>query len=267
MKRKLNLEELCMKVIEISREAGKFMQREAANFDISKIEHKGTNDLVSYVDKETEKTLVKKLAAILPEAGFITEEGTVEKGDKVLKWIIDPLDGTTNFLHRLPTYSISIALMEGETLLLGVVNEVNLQEVFYAWKGGGAYCNGKKIQVSPINKLDSSLVATGFPYNLLTQSDNYFKIIQAFVEKTHGVRRLGSAAIDLAYVACGRFEGYFEFNLKIWDIAAGILIVQEAGGKVCDFSGGNDYLYGKELLASGNLQSPMLEVIRKFWNK
>lgn len=267
MQRKLDLEQLCMQVIEISREAGKFMQREASGFDVSKIENKGKNDLVSYVDKETEKTLVKKLSAILPEAGFIAEEGTGEKGENALRWVIDPLDGTTNFLHRLPTYSISIALMDDEELLLGVVNEVNLQEVFYAWKGGGAYCNGKKIQVSPINKLESSLVATGFPYNLLNQSDNYFKIIQGFVEKTHGVRRLGSAAIDLAYVACGRFEGYFEFNLKVWDIAAGILIVKEAGGKVCDFSGGNDYLYGKELLASGNLQKPMLEVIQQFWNK
>jgi len=144
---------------------------------------------------------------------------------------------------------------------------VNLQEVFYAWKGGGAYCNDKKIQVSPITELSASLIATGFPYSLLTQSDNYFKIIQKFVEKTHGVRRLGSAAIDLCYVACGRFEGYFEFNLKIWDIAGGILILQEAGGKVCDYSGGNDYLYGKELLATGNVQQPMLQVIQQFWNK
>jgi myo-inositol-1(or 4)-monophosphatase len=263
----LNLETLCKKVTEIAREAGAFIESECRTFSLDKIEHKGARDLVSYVDKEAEKKIVKGLKQILPEAGFVTEEGTMEKTDNALKWVIDPLDGTTNFLHKLPTYSVSIALMDKEDYLLGVVYEPNLKECFYAWRNGGAYCNGSKITVSKINKLDDSLIATGFPYSLLDKTDNYFAIIRNFVEKTHGLRRLGSAAVDLCYVACGRFEGYFEFNLKIWDIAAGILIVKEAGGTVSDYSGGNDYIYGQELLATGNIQKPMMEIIQQHWNK
>jgi myo-inositol-1(or 4)-monophosphatase len=264
---KLNLEKLCEQVTKLSREAGTFIEGECRTFSLDKIEHKGARDLVSYVDKEAEKKIVRGLKKILPGAGFITEEGTVEKTDNSLNWIIDPLDGTTNFLHKLPTYSVSIALMDKEEYLLGVVYEPNLKECFYAWKNGGAYCNGHKIAISKINKLSDSLIATGFPYSLLDKTDNYFKIIRNFVEKTHGLRRLGSAAVDLCYVACGRFEGYFEFNLKIWDIAAGVLIVKEAGGTVSDYFGGNDYIYGKELLASGNIQKPMMEIIQQHWNK
>jgi myo-inositol-1(or 4)-monophosphatase len=264
---KIDLKDLCEKVKTIAVEAGKFIEGECRTFSLDKIEHKGARDLVSYVDKEAEKLIVKGLKKILPDAGFITEEGTVEKTDTSLKWVIDPLDGTTNFLHKLPTYSVSIALMDKEEHLLGVVYEPNLKECFYAWKNGGAYCNGNKISVSGINKLEDSLIATGFPYSLLDKTDNYFKILRNFVEKTHGLRRLGSAAVDLCYVACGRFEGYFEFNLKIWDIAAGVLIVKEAGGQVSDYYGGNDYIYGKELLATGNVQKPMMEIIQQNWNK
>jgi myo-inositol-1(or 4)-monophosphatase len=264
---KLDLENLCEKVRAIAIEAGNFIEKESRTFSLDKIEHKGARDLVSYVDKESEKLVVRGLQQLLPEAGFITEEGTIEKTENSLKWVIDPLDGTTNFLHKLPTYSVSIALMDKEEHLLGVVYEPNLKECFYAWKNGGAFCNGIKISVSKINKLDDSLIATGFPYSLLDKTDNYFKILRNFVEKTHGLRRLGSAAVDLCYVACGRFEGYFEFNLKIWDIAAGVLIVKEAGGYVSDYYGGNDYIYGKELLASGNVQKPMMEIIQQNWNK
>jgi myo-inositol-1(or 4)-monophosphatase len=263
----LNLEVLCTKVTHLAKEVGEFIQGESRTFTLDKIEHKGARDLVSYVDKEAEKKIVRGLKEILPEAGFITEEDTIEKTENALKWIIDPLDGTTNFLHKLPTYAVSIALMKNEEYLLGVVYEPNLKECFYAWKNGGAYCNGNKISVSKINTLGDSLIATGFPYSLLDKTDNYFKIIRSFVEKTHGLRRIGSAAVDLCYVACGRFEGYFEFNLKIWDISAGVLIVQEAGGTVSDYYGGNDYIYGKELLASGNIQKPMMAVIQQHWNK
>jgi myo-inositol-1(or 4)-monophosphatase len=162
---------------------------------------------------------------------------------------------------------VSIALMDKEEHLIGVVYEPNLKECFYAWKNGGAFCNGFKISVSKITKLEDSLIATGFPYSLLDKTDNYFKILRSLVEKTQGLRRLGSAAVDLCYVACGRFEGYFEFNLKIWDIAAGVLIVKEAGGMVSDYFGGNDYIYGKELLASGKIQKPMMEIIQQNWDK
>ncbi|MCS6824288.1 MAG: inositol monophosphatase [Cytophagaceae bacterium] len=260
------LESICKQVVQLVRETGAFTHGESAKFNLSDIEYKGVNDLVSYVDKETEKKLVEGLKKILPQAGFITEEGTVrDTSEHKLKWVIDPLDGTTNFLHRVMPYSISVALMEEETLLVGVVYEMNLDECFYAWLSGGAWCNGKPIRVSNITSLNQSLVVTGFPYSLLNRENDFFEIIKHLVRETHGVRRMGSAAVDLCYVACGRFEAYFEFNLKIWDIAAGILIVQEAGGKVTDFSGGNDYLHGKELLASANVHSSMLDVIKKYW--
>src|SRR5690606_4344681 len=181
-------------------------------------------DLVSYVDKESEQSLVKGLAKLVPSAGFITEEGTVKQTTQGLKWVIDPLDGTTNFLHKLPPFCISIALMMDDEILLGVVHEVNLEESFYAWKEGGAWCNEERISVSPISTLSDSLIATGFPYNMDGSHEKYFEIIKHCVGKSHGIRRLGAAAVDLAYVACGRFNAYFEFNLKIWDIAAGILI-------------------------------------------
>lgn len=262
----MNLEEICKKVSDLAVETGKFIRQEASNFDISKIEYKGPSDLVSYVDKETEKKLVQGLVEIIPDAGFITEESTVKREEKEYKWIIDPLDGTTNFLHGMPTYSISIALLKENELLIGVVYEVNLDECFYAWKSGGAYLNGKKISVSPINTLQDSLIASGFPYSQKDKSSNHFTILQELQDLSHGIRRLGSAAVDLSYVACGRFEAYYEFNLNIWDIAAGILIVQEAGGAICDFTGGDDYLEGKEILASGLIKNQMLEVIQKHWN-
>lgn len=262
----LELENVCRQVINVAKEAGTFIKNERKTFDSSKIEYKGAKDLVSYVDKQSEQIVVKGLRLILPEAGFITEEATVSRTDNELQWVIDPLDGTTNFLHSLPTYSVSIALMQNEQVILGVVYEPNLDECFYAWRNGGAFCNGIKINTSAISALDKSLVATGFPYSLLNKHDQYFSIMRKFVDTTHGLRRFGSAAVDLAYVACGRFEGYYEFNLKIWDIAAGTLIVKEAGGIVTDFSGGNDYLYGKELVASGGLHKEMLKVINEYWS-
>ncbi|HEX8549291.1 MAG TPA: inositol monophosphatase family protein, partial [Cytophagaceae bacterium] len=241
------LKEVCNQVIELATETAVFLRTECENFDLSKIEHKGARDLVSYVDKEAEKKIVKRLSEILPEAGFVTEEGTVEQATNGLRWVIDPLDGTTNFLHKLPPFSISIALLDDEEILVGVVYEVNLKECFHAYKGGGAFMNGKVINVSPIPTLEESLIVAGFPYNVEDKVDAYFEILKEMVKTTHGIRRLGSAAVDLAYVACGRFNAYFEFNLKIWDIAAGILIVREAGGTVTDFTGGNGFLYGKEL--------------------
>ncbi|HWZ22484.1 MAG TPA: inositol monophosphatase family protein, partial [Cytophagaceae bacterium] len=186
-------------------------------------------------------------------------------GEGGLQWVIDPLDGTTNFLHGMPSYSISVALIQGTVILVGVVYEINLDECFYAWKDGGAFLNGNKISISPVKELEHSLIATGFPYMMRGKSDQYFEIIKHMVNKSHGLRRLGSAAVDLCYVACGRFEAYFEFNIHIWDIAAGILLVQEAGGKVTDYSGGDDYLQGKELLAAGAIHGEALEIIKKYW--
>lgn len=263
----MDLERLCKEAVEIAKRAGAFIHQEAANFDLSKIEHKGANnDLVSYVDKEAEKILVEGLRKILPEAAFVTEENTVITEAKKLRWVIDPLDGTTNFLHGFPIFSISIGLIDGDEVLVGIVYELNKDECFYAWQNGGAWCNGRPIKISSVSHLKDALLVTGFPYNLEDKADAFFDIIKHFVSTTHGVRRIGSAAVDFAYVACGRLEGYFEYNLKPWDVAGGILLVQEAGGKVTDFKGGKGHLEGKEIAAAGKVHSEMLQEIQKFWN-
>jgi myo-inositol-1(or 4)-monophosphatase len=265
----MNLQELERNVIEVCGEVGDFIHSESSDFDRSRIEQKnGFNNLVSYVDQEAERRLVKVLKTILPEAGFITEEGTVEQSKtKMYNWIIDPLDGTTNYLHGLPIYAVSVGLTRGEQPILGVVYHVVRKECFSAIEDGNAYCNGKAIQVSSIPTLRESLLATGFPYYHFEKRDNYLDIIKDFLENSHGIRRLGSAAVDLAYVACGRIEGYFEYNLNPWDVAAGVLIVKQAGGTVTDFKGGDNCLFGGELCAANSLMhGEMLELVKKRWN-
>ncbi len=262
----MNLENLCTQTIELATRIGAFIAKEAENFDLSKVEMKEFNNLVSYVDKEAEKQLVGGLKNILPEAGFITEEGTASHNNEDYKWIIDPLDGTTNFTHGIPTYAISIALAKGHDLLLGVVYEVNRKECFSAWKDGGAFLNGTKIQVTKTDHLEKSLLATGFPYYMFDKVDAYVNILKDFMQKTHGIRRIGSAAVDLCYVACGRFEGYYEFNLNAYDIAGGAIIVKEAGGQVSDFKGEDNYFYGEEIVATNqHIHQEVLNEIKKHW--
>ncbi|HPT22318.1 MAG TPA: inositol monophosphatase family protein [Bacteroidales bacterium] len=249
----------------IAGEAAAFILKESDGFDIHRIEKKGLNDFVSYVDKGSEKMLVEKLSQLLPEAGFRTEEGTSTKKGLKYCWVIDPLDGTTNFVHGLHPYAISIALTENNESVVGVVYEVSGNEIFTAWKDGGAWLNGNRILVSKAEKLSDSLVATGFPYSDFSHLDNYMKCLTHFCKHTHGIRRLGSAAIDLSYVACGRFEAFYEYGLHPWDVAAGILLVREAGGRVSDFSGVEGNLNGEEILASTNLVFPeILENVTKF---
>lgn len=251
-------------VCELVREVAAFQRQELAVFDRGNIEHKGVHDLVSYVDRQSEERLVARLQQLLPEAGFITEEGTVAQEDKALRWIIDPLDGTTNFTHGLPFFSISIALAAGEELLLGVVYESNREECFSAYRDGGARLNGQTIRVSEVPVLDQALLATGFPYYAFDRIENYLDVLRYFMQHTQGMRRLGSAALDLAYVACGRFEGYFEYNLNSYDVAAGALLVAEAGGKVTDFNGGNSYLFGREILAANaNIHKQMFAQVSR----
>lgn len=264
----MNLQAIEKSVIDICEEVAAFIRKEGASFDLSNIEEKdGFNNLVSYVDKEAERRLVEVLRNVLPEAGFITEEGTVEQSThNEFNWVIDPLDGTTNFLHGLPIFAISIGLTKGNKTILGVVYHIMRQECFHAIEGGKAYCNDKVISVSSIPALNASLLATGFPYYHSKKQDDYLDIIKQFLEKSHGIRRLGSAAIDLAYVACGRLEGFFEYNLNPWDVAAGAFIVQQAGGKVTDFSGGDTFLFSKELCAANsNMHGEMLSIIKNKW--
>jgi len=261
----MDFEKIKGKTIELAREVGIYIQQEAMGFDHQRVEEKGLNDLVSYVDKTAEKKLVQGLKIILPDAGFITEEGTATSNKEDYLWIIDPLDGTTNFTHGLPIYAISIALMHHDEIVAGVVYELNKDEMFWAVKGGGAWLNDKQIQVSARAKLSESLLATGFPYYDFEQMAAYLNILNELMQSTHGLRRMGSAAVDLAYVACGRFEGFFEYNLKSWDVAAGCLLVKEAGGQVTDFSLGDNFLFGKEIIAGGSSFNEMQSVIAKHW--
>ena len=264
---KIQYEELCQKVIKIVRETGLFIQKEAQSFSPEKIEIKGKHDLVSYVDKQAEEMLVKTLASLLPEAGFITEEKTINKTGAIYNWIIDPLDGTTNFIHGLPVYSISIALQENDHLVIGVVLELNRDELFYAWKDSQAYMNGIPIHVSNYKTLNESLIATGFPYSLFNEIDSYLNLLKAMMQESQGIRRLGSAAIDLCYVACARFEGYFEFNINSYDVAGGMFILQQAGGQFSTFKTGDSQIESifksRQILATNaHIHEQMLDIIK-----
>lgn len=260
------LENLTQQVTEITKQAGDFIRQERKSFSSDKIEYKGLNDMVSYVDKHAEHIIVLGLEKILPEAGFITEEKTTTKIGERYNWIIDPLDGTTNFIHGVPTYSVSIALKEFGELVSGVVYEINLDECFYAWKDAPAYLNGGEIRVSTIDTVGKSLVATGFPYYNFEKQAAYMELFTELMRSSHGLRRLGSAAVDLVYTACGRFETFYEYNLNAWDIAAGVLIVRQAGGEVVNFSGGSEVMDTRELLATnGKITQEMLGVIQKYF--
>jgi myo-inositol-1(or 4)-monophosphatase len=261
----MNYEYICKYVINAIDDAAHFIQTEAKKFSSDRIETKGVNNFVTYVDKSSEEMLVESLREILPEAGFITEEKTIDHQGEQLKWVIDPLDGTTNFIHGIPIYSVSVALMDGEETVIGVVHELNLNECFYAWKNGGAFKDGEEIHVSQAATLKDSLIATGFPYYDFHRMKAYLDSLEYLMQHSHGARRIGSAAADLAYVACGRLEAFYEYSLNPWDVAAGAFILQCAGGKVSDFKGGNKYIFGKELVATnGLIHDEFLNVLQKY---
>ncbi|MDB4926503.1 inositol monophosphatase family protein [Mucilaginibacter sp.] len=262
----MQLEQVANQVIELSKQVGDFIRQERKTFNADKIEYKGLNDLVSYVDKTAEGIIVAGLEKIIPDAGFITEEQTKNKIAERYNWIIDPLDGTTNFIHGLPVFSVSIALKEYDELVLGVVYEINQDECFYAWKGAPAYLNGKEIKVSKAPKIGDSLIATGFPYYNFEKQPQYIELFTYLMKNCHGLRRLGSAAVDLAYTAAGRFDAYYEYNLNAWDAAAGIVIVKQAGGHVVNFKGGDEVLDTRELLATnGRFTEEMLQAIQQYF--
>ncbi len=249
----IDLPQLTTKVEAIARAAGAFLRQEQQHFSQERVSLKSLNALVSDVGKNAEKQLVRDLQEIFPEAGFLTEEGTTsQRTSDAYYWVIDPLDGTTNFVHGLPIYSVSIALMHHDVPIIGVVYEVGMDECFSAYQGGGARLNGKKITTSPTTSLADALLATGFPYYDFSGVEGFQKTLEYFYPRTRGIRRIGTAAVDLAYTACGRFEGYFEYGLSPWDVAAGILLVREAGGQVCDYQGGNAPIDSKSIIATNN---------------
>jgi myo-inositol-1(or 4)-monophosphatase len=246
----LDYNKICTEICNIAKEAATFIRGHAGNINADVIENKSQHDLVTFVDKGAEKIIVDRLKLLIPESGFLAEEGTDSIKGELYNWIIDPLDGTTNFIHGLSPFAVSIALQEGDETVIGVVYELSLDECFSANKGDCSRLNGNKIECSTTNNFHDSLIATGFPFRDYSKLDEYLKTLTFFIENTRGIRRMGSAATDLVYLAAGRFDTFFEYALKPWDVAAGAFIVQRAGGIVSDFTGNDDYIFGEQILAS-----------------
>ena len=258
-----NIPQLTEQVKTLAVEVGCYILDQRKSFTEDSVERKSAHDYVSYVDKQAEKMIVERLQEILPEAGFVTEEQTVsQSADQEYCWVVDPLDGTTNFIKDVPLYCVCIALRRAEELLLGVVYELTRKELFWAYKGGGAWIGEIPIHVSR-RQLDDSLVSLGFPYN----AKEYTSFAQRLTDRLYGnvasIRSHGSAEGELCYVAAGRFDIYIESFLKPWDVAAGAIIVQEAGGQISDYSA-QDLLWpsGREVLATnGIVHQQMIEII------
>jgi myo-inositol-1(or 4)-monophosphatase len=289
MNQNLQLEKLTRGVCEIAKQAGAYIREERRKFSLESVERKHAHDYVSYVDKGSEKQIVSALRQLLPEAGFITEEGTTEteegrgkmtlgehsetlatrgtqEENSSLTWVVDPLDGTTNFIHQYAPYAVSIALLQGKEILIGVVYEVCHDECYCAWKGGGAYVElkGESLKLKVSNqKIQDALLCLQLPYN----SDAYKPVIKHLIDKLYGnvgsVRMCGSAAMALCYVASGRYDGYAEKYIGQWDFMAGALIVKEAGGMVTNYEGSEDFTQGNNVVATnGIIQQDLLNVIK-----
>ncbi len=228
------------------------------------IQEKGRNDFVTVVDRRAEEAIVRLIRGRFPDHGVIAEESPPAAGSSGYNWYIDPLDGTTNFIHGYPLFSVSVALADPQGMRAAVVFDPLRNEMFTATRGGGAFLNGEPIRVSPAEKLSEALLVTGFPFRSLHRLDAYLGSFRSFILGSSGIRRDGSAALDLAYVACGRYEGFWEMSLSSWDVAAGGLIVREAGGVVTDFQGRDDYLTSGDIVAANpNIHPAMLRVVRE----
>lgn len=227
--------------VRAARQAGSIIVRNLGRVDAADVSRKGYNEFVTQVDKQAEAGIIETIHRAYPHHSFLAEESGTHGNDDYV-WVIDPLDGTTNFIHGFPVFSVSIALKYKGQLEQGVVYDPLRQEIFSATRGQGAQLNERRIRVSRLRGLEGALLGTGFPYRQLNDLDTYLAIFRELLTKTAGIRRAGSAAIDLAYVACGRLDGFWEFGLKEWDMAAGALLIREAGGFVADFSGEDDFL-------------------------
>jgi myo-inositol-1(or 4)-monophosphatase len=266
----MHLEKILEKTIMLTKEVGEILRK---NFYYDfKIYKKDQTEIVTDVDYEIEKKLITDLQKITPHFEIISEESYSKEKLKILKdlkyyWLIDPLDGTLNFVHRIPWFAISIALMEKENPILGIVYNPMTEECFYAVKNDGAYFNNSSIKVSNERKIENSLLCTSFPGDCKRKDfERCFVLFKEFNFISRGVRRFGSASLDLAYVACGKYDGFWEPYLKPWDTAAGILLVKEAGGKVTDYSGNSYNPFLETIVASnGLIHSEMIEIISKYY--
>ena len=247
--------------IRAAKKAGRILQDHLGR--VKKVDYKGAVNLVTEMDLLSEKLIVAEIRKIYPKHSILAEEKTNRQEDSPYRWVIDPLDGTTNYAHGYPIFCVSIGLEKDGAIILGVVYDPSRNELFVGEKGKGAHLNGRRIHVSPTPKLSQSLLATGFPYDLRESPVNNFDHFQNFAMRSHAVRRAGSAALDLCYVSAGRFDGFWEMKLGPWDLAAGSLIVREAGGKVTDFQGHPIHLDGKYVLASnGKIHGEMIRALK-----
>jgi len=247
-----------------ARLGGEVLQRRFRGKSGLKVELKGLHDFVTEVDRETEAVVAGYLRKHFPAHAILAEETFAEAHEHEYRWVVDPLDGTTNFIHGVPIFAVSVAVEDRNGPVAGAVHDPVHDETFHARRGGGAYCNGEPIRCAEPARLDDALLATGFPFRELRRVHGYMAALEAFVRSTAGLRRAGSASLDLAYVACGRYDGFWEVGLSRWDIAAGVLLVEEAGGAVSDVAGGKSYLDSGDLVASGRgIHQPMLEVTRR----
>lgn len=238
-------------LIDLCEDVAEFIRTEMEQVQQSDIETKHINSLVTYVDKNAEIKIVDFLKKLLPVAGFITEEDTITQKQEELVWVIDPLDGTTNFIYKIPHFSISIALMYKGRPILGIVYDVMLKVAYTAAKGNGTYENDRQVFVRNNENTLDAIVVTGFPYKRAPEMmDKSLQMIRYCIDHCRGVRRLGSAALDLAYVASGKLDLYYENTLNVWDLAAGVLLVTEAGGLVTDYQGGKSYLNNGSIIAA-----------------
>jgi myo-inositol-1(or 4)-monophosphatase len=253
--------------VKAARRAGQIINRASNDLDSLKVASKQPNDFVTEVDKAAEAAIIETLVDAYPAYGILAEESGVspaKSGDSEYQWIIDPLDGTTNFIHGLPQYAISIALARGNVLEHAVVFDPNRNELFTASKGGGAFLNDRRIRVSKRIRLGEALIGTGFPYREFDKIDLYLSIFKELAQKTAGQRRPGAASLDLAYVACGRYDGFWEFGLAPWDMAAGALLIAEAGGLVSDLRGEANYLETGNIVAgTPKVFLPLLKLIEE----
>ena len=256
-------------VIDIAHEAGDLIRR---NFGAAgQVDYKGAVNPVTETDRAAEAIIVSRLRAAFPQHRLHGEESGGSQGHAERLaipepiWLVDPLDGTNNFAHGFPHCGVSIGLLAGGLIQVGVVYDPLRDEMFWARRGEGAYCNGAEIHVSAVEPLSAAFLATGFPYSRRVAADNNSRVLDSFLRRSQGVRRAGSAALDLAYVACGRFDGFWEPGLSPWDVAAGLLLVEEAGGRFSNFPGGHDRVIaeGEVVVSNGKIHDDMLVVLRE----
>lgn len=240
--------------------AGRALLRDFGEIEQLQVSQKGPADFVSKADMKAEEILREELSKARPTYGFMGEETATSRPQTEYTWVVDPLDGTTNFLHGIPHWAVSIGCLKGDEVVAGVVFDPVRDEMYWGEKGMGAYCNATRLRVSTRNKLHECLIATGIPFKGLDRP-SFIKELEAIMMKVSGVRRMGAAALDLAYVACGRYEGYWERGLKAWDVAAGCLLVSEAGGRVMPFNKGENPALGADLLATNlNMQKELAAI-------